>query len=520
MKRVLGVGLAIALALGLALSTRATASEVVVAMGAANYKEAKGSLYSWCGFPGPCNVPTQAVVLLEKQGPTEVIIGDTFSYQIQISNRSAMDLIAVNLWDSIPEGFQVESISPQPTKDENGKYFFDLGTIPARSAKMITITGRAVQLGCLVSNTLAKICYEMPLPLATRVIQCNVEIRKTLPEVADLCDIIPMCLTVYNVGSAQACNVRITDKLPEGLVTKDGKTEIDIFVGNMAVGTSKTFTVDLKALRRGEFSNTACVTADRNCYSQSTATVKVVAPELQLSAYAPMDGYICTTVPYEITVMNVGDSPARDVMLTDTISSGFKVERVSDGGKISKGRVAWNLGTLNPGESKTVCLWGSSVNEGQIRSEFCVTARCAEPKTAAHCLTLIGVPGVLTSLRDNCDPVAIGGQVTYTVTATNTGSRDATNLVYTIKLDEGMEYVGGDGNSEISVVDARTLRFAPVPVLPKGGATVAWNVTVRASTPGDKRFTAELKTNELDTVVSKSESTNFYQPNMGVVVAQ
>lgn len=518
MKRVFAIALALALMAGSA--SIAFAADTAKVMGGANYKEGGGKLYAWCGYPAPCNEPTTATVLLEKQGPAEVIIGDTFSYKIMISNRSKMDMIAVNLEDSLPEGFAVESIDPKPTSESDGKAFWDLGTIPANTAKLITITGRALQLGCLVSVSRAKVCFEMPLPLATRVIQCNVDIQKTLPDVVDLCDPIPMCLTVFNTGSAPAHNVRITDELPEGLLTADGKSRIDIAVGTLPVGGQKTFTVQLKATRKGEFTNTACVTADRDCYSQSSATVKVVAPDLELVAMGPADGYICTTIPYQITVTNKGDSPAKNVILTDCITGDFKVEKVSDNGKIGRDRrVAWALGTLKPGESRTVCLWGSSTVEGSVQSEFAVKADCAAPKKASHCLTLVGVPGVLTSLRDDCDPIILNGKVTYTVTASNTGSRSATNLRYTIKLDEGMEFVSGGGATAVTAIDASTLSFAPLSVLNKG-ATASWTVTVKATSIGDKRFTAELMTNELQSPVAKSESTNFYEPTMAVVIAQ
>ncbi|MCC8190355.1 MAG: DUF11 domain-containing protein [Planctomycetes bacterium] len=514
MKRVLGVGLAIAVAL---LATAASAGE---GMGNANYVEKKGTLYSWCGFPGPCNEPKAAIVLLEKQGPAEVIVGDTFCYQIQISNRSAIDMIAVNLEDVVPAGFALQSVEPKPTREENGKMYWDLGTIPAKTAKLITITGSAYQTGCIVSNSLAKICYEMPLPLMTRVVQCNVEIQKTLPAVADICDVIPMCLTVFNVGSTVASNVCITDTLPEGLLTKDGQSEININVGSIPVGGHKTFTVDLQATRTGEFTNVACVTADRNCYSQSEASIKIVAPELELMATGPADGYICTSVPYQITVTNKGDSPARDVILTDCITGNFKIESVSDNGKVSKGgRIAWALGTINPGESRTVCLSGTSLVEGSIGSEFSVTARCADAKSVSHCLNLVGVPGIATSLSDSCDPVALGNEVTYTVTASNTGSRDATNLRYTVKLDEGMQFLCGDGVTTVAQTSDNTVVFAPVPVLPKG-ATVSWTVTVKATSNGDKRFVAEAIANELESPVTKAESTIFYQPSMAIVVAQ
>ncbi|MDR0362981.1 MAG: DUF11 domain-containing protein [Planctomycetota bacterium] len=517
MKRVSAIGLAAAFLL---VAGFAAAQDTETAMANANYKVSKSSIYSWCGYPGPCTNPASALVLLEKQGPYEVIIGDQFSYQIQISNRASVDMIAVTLDDILPDGFSVDSIEPKPDAQSGNRVSWNLGTIPAKSAKIITITGRASMLGCLVSNALAKICYELPLPLSTRVIQCNIELTKTLPEVVDICDPIVMCLSVRNVGSAPATNVCITDELPEGLLTLDGQSKISISAGTIPVGGYKTFEVKLKATHTGEFTNTARATADRNCYSTATANIKVVAAELQLKAAGPADGYICTPQPYQITVTNVGNSPARDVVLLDSIDGQkVKIESISDGGKARGNKVAWALGTLEPNESRTVCLTLTSTVPGAIRSDFSVTGRCVDPKSATHCLTLSGVPGVLTSLKDSCDPVIIGNTVVYTVTASNTGSSESRNLRYTIKLDEGMEYVGGSGVTDITAVDERTLQFAPLPVLGIG-ETAAWNVSIKACSVGDKRFTADLMTDELTDVVSKSESTNFFQPTMAIVYAQ
>lgn len=519
MKRVLGAILVMALALG-AFAAPAHAADTAKAMAGVNYQEVKGNLYSWCGFPGPCGVPTAAIILLEKQGPSEVILGDSFTYQIQISNRSAMDMIAVNLDDALPEGFELESIDPEPTsKDGDGKMFWNLGTIPAKTAKRISITGKALKLGCMVTTSRAKICYEMPLPLAVRVVKCNVDVQQRLPEVAELCEPINMLLTAYNVGSGVATNTVITDDLPEGLVTMDGRTSLSIPIGSLPVGGQKTIAVSLRALARGEYTNTAVITADRNCTGESTANVRVIAADLELAAAAPAEGYICTDIPYRIKVTNKGDAPARDVCVVQAISGDFKVTNISDGGKFDKKRVVWTIPCLQPGESRTLTLNGTSTCEGPVVSTFSVSARCADPKTAKHTLYLKGVAGVLTSLQDNCDPVQLGGQVTYTVTASNTGSSADTNLEYSVTLDEGMEYVSGAGSTRVTQVSARELRFEPLPVLNKG-ATAVWKITVRATGEGDKRFTAHLLSDQLQTPVSKSESTNFYAPNMQVVVAE
>lgn len=520
MKRVLGSGLALVLALGVfALPARA-AQTVAQYMGTANYQEVKGNMYSWAGFPAPCSVPTSALILLEKQGPADVILGDTFTYFIQISNRSAQDMIAVTLEDVLPEGFTVQSIEPQPDKrDKNGRLHWNLGSIPAKAAKRITITGRADKLGCLASNSLAKICYEIPLPLAVRVVHCNVDIKQVLPAIADLCDPITMTLTAINVGSAPATNVVITDQLPDGLETADGQTSITIPVGTIPVGGQQSYQVSLKANRPGDYDNVAIIKGDRNCQSKSSASMRVIAADLSLVAGAPAEGYICTNIPYQIQVTNKGNSIAREVMVVQGMGGEFKITNISDNGKFSGGRVCWSLGDLKPGESRTVGLQGNSAVEGPVFANFSVSGRCVKTKTAKHTLNLKGVAGVLTSLKDDCDPVQVGGTVTYTITATNTGSRNDYDVRYTVELDEGMEYVSGHGASEIAKTSDRVLTFAPIEVLGKG-QTAVWQVKVRATSPGDKRFTTKLLTRQLASPVAKSESTTFYQPSMKMVEAK
>lgn len=522
MKRVLGLAIAAILATA-AFAVPANAAQTFAQhMGTANYREVKGNVYSWAGFPAPCNVPSSALILLEKQGPANVLIGDTFSYFIQISNRSGQDMISVTLEDAIPEGFDVQTIEPQPSRvDGTGKLYWEIGSVPAGTAKRITVTGRAARVGCLASNSLARICYEMPLPLAVRVLQCNVGVRNTLPAVADACDPIEMAITAANLGSAPATNVVVSGDLPEGLATEDGRSRIEIPVGVIPVGGQRSFSVKLKAARPGDYDTVVTITGDRNCVAQSSASVRVVSADLALAASAPGDGFICTSIPYTIQVMNKGNGTACDVVVMQDIAGDFKVANVSDGGKIAKSgrRVAWKIGSLAPGESRTVCLDGSSTVEGLVCSEFSVSARCVGTKKANHAIDLRGVAGVLTSVKDDCDPVQVGGVATYTITASNTGSRDDHDVRYLIELDEGMEYVSGGGASQVSRTESGALSFEPLPVLAKG-KTAAWQVSVRMTSPGDKRFTARLLTRQLATPVAKSESTTVYQPNMQMVVAE
>jgi len=450
------------------------------AMGNTNHEARKGSMYAWTGFPGPCHKPSAALILLEKMGPYEVIVGDTFTYRIQISNRTDIDVFSVTLSDVLPDGFEVEKIEPQPVSTSGNEMHWDLGTINARSAKTISITGRATQVGCLVSNGRARICYEMPLPLVTRVIHCDIEVTACLPPEVEICDAIPLEVVVNNTGTGTATGVTARIDLPEGLVTADGRKEIAWNVGSIPVGQAKRYTFRLKAQKTGPFAVPVLAFGDRNCAAAAEASTVVKAAVLYLQITGADKSYIGTKVGYELTVINVGDFDARDVCLVTTFAGPVQPLETSMGRLAKDGKGTFKFGTIPVGESRTVTIAASSTAAGKVFLRGAVGAYCAEEKCAEKVMDVFGVPGILTYLSDDVDPVALNGTTTYTITATNQGTRTSTNLAFTCKLDEGMEFVSGSGATAVTA-SGDTVTFAPLPSLGMQ-KSATWKVTVRANT--------------------------------------
>ena len=119
-----------------------------------------------------------------------------------------------------------------------------------------------------------------------------------------------------------------------------------------------------------------------------------------------------------------------------------------------------------------------------------------------------GIAAVLLEVVDISDPIEVGGQETYVITATNQGSALDHNVQITCVLEDAQEYVSSDGPTR-ATVEGRTIRFAPLGTLPaKQKAT--WRVVVKALRAGDIRFSVTMNTQELGRPVEETEATRQY----------
>jgi uncharacterized repeat protein (TIGR01451 family) len=79
------------------------------------------------------------------------------------------------------------------------------------------------------------------------------------------------------------------------------------------------------------------------------------APQLMVTKRMPAQARVGDRLPITITVKNVGHATAHEVRLHETPPPGGRIVEVADHGSLqSDGTVVWNLGTLAPGETRTV----------------------------------------------------------------------------------------------------------------------------------------------------------------------
>jgi len=447
-------------------------------------------------------------IAIQKSAPARKVVGDQFRYAITVSNPGRVAATNVMVSDDIPDGLKYVSSSPE-AKASGQMLTWSLGSLDGGASKSLSVTVQAMRTGTFRNCADVKADYGLAAQAcATTVVgQPKLEVEKTAPAEVLLCEPIKYKFTVRNTGDAPAMNVKLSDELPAGLKWKNQHDTVTADFGTLAPGQSKFVEYDVMASKTGTYTNQAQVTADGGLKAQASVKTVVRQPVLVITKNAPRERLVGTPLTYDITVANKGDGEARNTVLVDNLPANAQFVSASDGGQHSAGRVVWNLGTLAPNASKKVSVRLQATQKGEVRNRVSATAFCA--KADGEAVTMVmGIPAILLECVDEADPIQVGANETYTITVTNQGSADDTNIVIKCIVAGDMEYVSADGPTK-ATKDGKNVTFAPLKSLePKARAT--YTVVTKAVKTGDTRFGVELTSDQLTSPVTETESTHIY----------
>ena len=459
----------------------------------------------------PTGDPSTSCLLLERTAPVEVTLGMAYEYTINVTNLTDCPCDNVTVTDRLTAGdFAIESSDPQADMLPDGTAQWNLGTIPAKGSKLIRVQGVAQKSGdieqCLTATCIRVLCQTV------KVSEPMLKLTKTLPAEATLCDDISVRLVVSNPGTGSLHDVTVTDTLPDGLTTADGKQTATFDVGLLKAGESREIDFVAKAQKTGTFDNAASVKSAEGLTGSATASVTVRQAVLTIDKTATSDVWAGRDAQYAIKVGNVGDRVATNVVLKDMIPAGMTFVAASAGGTATAGTVTWNLGDIAPESSRDVTLTVRADTIGEVMNKAVAEAVCAKPVEAIAPTTVKGIPAVLIEVVDVYDPVEVGNDETYIITVTNQGSAADKNVTIVCKIEDEQAYVSGSGATAVEqavTTPNQVVRFAPLPTLaPK--AKAEWQVVVKALKIADVRFSVEMTSDMLQRPVNETESTHQY----------
>jgi uncharacterized repeat protein (TIGR01451 family) len=447
------------------------------------------------------------VIKIDKDLPQMVQLNETFQYKMKVKNLASSNVAEVKVTEHMGDNFDYQSSTPEGMTS-GGNLTWNLGMLEPGEVKEITIVGSATTTDCIENCT--TIDYVIPVCTYVQVVQPKLELTKEAPEKVTICEDIPLQFTVTNNGTGTAEKVMITDDLPEGLMTLDGKDQIQIEVGSLMPGKSQLYTVNTKAESTGTYENKAYAEGAGGLEAESAmTTTQVTQPMLEITKEGPDMRYLGRSVEYTITITNTGDEVARNTVIEDTIPMAVSDVSVSDGGSVSGNKAMWQIGNLEPEASRSVTISYTPTEKGEVSNRSTVTAICAEGVAASASTEIEGIPALLLEVIDLEDPIEIGSNVTYKIIVTNQGSAVATSVNVEAMLEDTMEYVSSSGATNGSM-QGDTVSFSPLGSLaPK--AQAVWNVTVKATGEGDVRFSVNMNCDQLKRDVEETESTNFYE---------
>lgn len=456
------------------------------------------------GVAFPTGRRESSVLWIERTAPAEVSVGQPFEYLIHVTNLTALRLSDVNVMDRLASNFKYAGSEPEGKVDGN-QVKWNLGDFAPNETKTIKVKGSAADANpitnCLAASWDERAC------IAINVVQPKLTLTASATPEVLACDPITVKYTVCNKGTGTLRDVVIDHALPKGVTTAQGMNSLAFKVPALAADQCQTFEAVLKASGPGKFDSKPEATSGA-LKADAAVSTTVRKPVLTIKKTGPAKVFVGRTATYEIEVANTGDGDARNATLEDAFPASAKFVSATDGGAAVGNKVAWNLGTLKPKDTKKVSLV-LSAGMGKIEDTATARAYCAEAVNASAVTEVAGIPAILLEVVDDPDPIEVGGEVVYTIVATNQGSADGTNIKIVATLEDTMQFVSAGGATPAKA-DGKTITFEALKSLaPKAKAT--WTVKVKAVGAGDVRFKTVMTSDQLTRTVEETEATNFYK---------
>ena len=457
--------------------------------------------------------PLPNLTLTKAVAPTSAQVGGAVTYTLSYANTGTVSASNVTVTDVIPANMTYVNGSVTG----GGAYTaatqtlsWTVGTLIANGSGALTFkatVNNGVAVGTNISNTALISCTETaavssnaaivtvsatPLPALTLT-------KAVAPTSAVPGGSVTYTLNYTNIGAVQATNVTVSDVIPAnmtyavGSATGGGNYNAATKTVNWSLGTvlangsgSLTFraSVNNGVTAGTSISNTALVSCTETGAASSNAAVVTVAatplPSLTLTkAVNPTSAMPGGTVTYTLTFTNAGAAPASNVTLTDVIPANMTfVNGSATGGGVytaATKTISWTFGTQAINSTGSI-TFKTTVNNGvAAATTIDNTAAIACTETAAvtsntATVTVTAAPQPVLTLTKAVAPTSAipGGAVTYTLTYTNTGAANATNVTLTDVLPANMTFQNGTATGGgVYNVATRTLSWA-IGALPFG----------------------------------------------------
>jgi len=465
--------------------------------------------YSWKGYPETAKKPSETTLLIERTVPKTVRPNKEYSYEIKLTNRSFYKLDEIILSEKIPPNFKMTSAFPTPKRRGN-VLMWNFGFMAPGQKEIITITGTAAKTGKVVHRGNADLNFRLgQMNAIMEVVNPSLLFSIEAPKSVIVTELFPVNMTFKNNGTATVLDAVLEHTL-DGFRTAKGNNKIKIDIGDLPPGDSRNFQLDLVAPKTGAFTNNFVAKAKDGVKASKSMKILVKQPKLQIAGTAPKMRYVGNRIDYSIKIKNIGDGVAKKLTASLKLPSGTKFDSADEGGRVAGNTVIWNIGSMNPGESKSLTVNVLAQKIMKIRATADAKAFAASPVTASFMTDVQGIPALLLVVDDVNDPVAVGKTETYKVIVKNQGSLAATGVKVQCKLEKTMALVNTQGPSKVIANESGIITFAPLKSLAVN-ETAVWVVTVEAKKAGDVRFGASVKCEQLQRPVAEAESTEFYE---------
>ena len=358
--------------------------------------------------------------------------GDEVTYTVNVTNAGKVNANNVVVREVVGEGLKFVSATGEYTWDEDSRtvtWIVDLAKGESRTFYVNAIVSGYgnVTNSLVVGNKTAGVNVTVPEIIPDKTVNIS------NPNFGDN---VNYTVTVTNDGIGDAKDVVVRDVLGEGLkfvsatgnYTFDEATRTITWIVDLAKGESKVFSVIATVSGYGNVTNSLVV---GNKTTGVNVTVPEINPDKTVDNEIPNFG---DNVTYTVKVTNDGIGDANNVVITDVLDKGLKFLNATGNFTYDEktGTITWIV-DLDKGETKTFNVNVTVLGYGVLPNTVAVGN-----KTAVRNIT---VPEIITVKEVNSSDIHIGDEITYTITVSNSGKINATNVVIRDILPEGLKFI-------------------------------------------------------------------------------